>query len=258
MYSLALLLPYSLCTSTRLSAKHRLALIRFNIKPSDPSAPTSPVPFFHLLERLKITPREGWRRFDISHGESISDHMYRMSILTMIAPASISSRVNVSHCTRMALIHDMAESLVGDITPVDGVSKGEKSRREAETMQYISSHLLGSVGNGGKEAGETIQAVFQEYEDDVTEEAHFVHDIDKIELILQMVEYEKKHEGRIDLGEFTRVAAKIKLPEVKEWCKQLLLEREVFWTEKGTKGVGGLELGRCIIEGKEIPRELLK
>jgi 5'-deoxynucleotidase YfbR-like HD superfamily hydrolase len=33
---------------------------------------------------LKTTKREGWRRFGIN-GESISDHMYRMSIMTMMA-----------------------------------------------------------------------------------------------------------------------------------------------------------------------------
>ena len=26
---------------------------------------SSPIPYFHLLERLKTTKREGWRRFDI-------------------------------------------------------------------------------------------------------------------------------------------------------------------------------------------------
>jgi putative hydrolase of HD superfamily len=26
---------------------------------------TSPLPFFHMLERLKTTKREGWRRFGI-------------------------------------------------------------------------------------------------------------------------------------------------------------------------------------------------
>jgi putative hydrolase of HD superfamily len=26
---------------------------------------SSPVPFFHMLERLKTTKREGWRRFGI-------------------------------------------------------------------------------------------------------------------------------------------------------------------------------------------------
>ena len=30
----------------------------------------------------------------------------------------------------MALVHDLAESLVGDLTPQDGVSKAEKYRRE--------------------------------------------------------------------------------------------------------------------------------
>ena len=30
-----------------------------------PIEPTSPLPFFHMLERLKTTKREGWRRFGI-------------------------------------------------------------------------------------------------------------------------------------------------------------------------------------------------
>ncbi|GAB7351167.1 hypothetical protein MBLNU459_g1617t1 [Dothideomycetes sp. NU459] len=196
----------------------------------------SPVPFFHLLERLKTTKREGWRRFGIGHGESISDHMYRMAILTMMAPASLTSKINVMHCTRMALIHDMAEALVGDITPVDGVPKSEKNRREAETMDYICKGLLGKVGGGL--SGEEIRKVWQEYEDSETLDSHYVHDIDKMELLLQMMEYERSHEGRIDLGEFSWVAQKIVLPEVKSWCDDLLKEREEFWAGVGQKPSG--------------------
>lgn len=192
---------------------------------------SSPVPFFHLLERLKTTKREGWRRFGIVHGESISDHMYRMSILTMLAPASLSSRINVPHCTRMALIHDMAEALVGDITPVDGIAKPEKNRREAETMEYICKDLLGKVGGGL--TGQDIRAIWQEYEDSETLESKYVHDIDKVELLLQMMEYERSHQGNIDLGEFSWVAQKIVLPEVKSWCDDILQERAEFWTKLG-------------------------
>ena len=89
--------------------------------------------------------------------------MYRMSILTMMAPASISSKLDILRCCRMALIHDMAESLVGDITPVDPVSKEEKSRRESETMDYICDNLLGKF-NGGLN-GKDVRAIWQEYED---------------------------------------------------------------------------------------------
>ncbi|RMJ27988.1 HD family hydrolase [Aspergillus sp. HF37] len=193
----------------------------------------SPVPFFHLLERLKTTKREGWRRFGIERGESISDHMYRMSVMTMLAPPSLASQLNLPHCMKMALIHDMAESLVGDITPRDQVSKAEKARREAQVMDYISKTLLGGVP-GGMLTGQEILNVFREYEENNSLEARFVHDIDKMELLLQMVEYERAQE--IDLSEFCHVAERVQLPETKEWAATVLKEREGLWKEKTANG----------------------
>ncbi|KAF2217702.1 hypothetical protein CERZMDRAFT_30561 [Cercospora zeae-maydis SCOH1-5] len=209
--------------------------------PEQPQAhSTSPLPFFHLLERLKTTKREGWRRFEISHGESIADHMYRMAIITMLCPPSLASRLDLNKCTRMALIHDMAESLVGDITPVDGVSKTEKSRRETDTMDYLAKTLLKNVHGGVP--GNDMREVWQEYEDSKTLESKFVHDVDKMELLLQMIEYEKAHEGKVDLGEFSRVAKRIELPEVQEWAAELLADRKQFWQSKGKEpsGVQGI------------------
>jgi len=195
---------------------------------SQPRANTSsPVAFFHMLERLKTTKREGWRRFGISQGESISDHMYRMSIITMLCPSSLRSRIDMNQCIKMALVHDMAELLVGDITPVDGVLKSEKSRRESTTMDFLCQELLGDVDGG--EAGREIKQAWQEYEDSETLESHFVHDVDKMELVLQMVEYEKSHEGRIDLSEFAHVASRIVLPEVRQWCEQVLEDQKAYW-----------------------------
>jgi hypothetical protein len=60
-----------------------------------------------------------------------------------------------------------------------------------------------------------------------------VHDVDKMELLLQMVEYERSAEGSLDLGEFSRVAARIQLPEVKTWADDVLKERKTFWESKG-------------------------
>lgn len=205
---------------------------------------TSPVPYFHLLERLKTTKREGWRRFGIARGESIADHMYRMAMISMLAPPALRSRLDMHKCMRMCLIHDMAESLVGDITPVDGVAKPEKSRREAATMDYITGNLLGNVWGGeGKSVADEIRATWQEYEDSETLESHFVHDVDKMELVLQMVEYERRGEGKLDLGEFAWVATRLVLEETKAWAQEVLREREAFWGQRehvhGEKGVDG-------------------
>ncbi|KAL5889706.1 hypothetical protein ACKVWC_004934 [Pyricularia oryzae] len=211
-------------------------------KPTEGS--DSPLPYFHLLERLKTTKREGWRRFGIERGESIADHMYRMSLMSMLAPPTLAPRLDLNKCIKMCLIHDMAESLVGDITPVDGVAKPEKARREAATMDYITSTLLGNVYGGGNTVGAEMRAIWQEYEDSETLESKYVHDIDKMELICQMVEYEKRGEGRLDLGEFAWVAKKMVLPEMIARGEEILKEREAFWAGRNhVRGDVGVEGG---------------
>jgi len=204
----------------------------------------SPLPFIHMLERLKTTKREGWRRFGIDRGESISDHMYRMSLMTFLCPPTLAPKLDLNRCMKMCLIHDMAESLVGDITPVDGVPKSEKNRREADTMDYICKGLLGKL-HGGL-AGAEIRAIWQEYEDSKTINSHFVHDLDKMELLCQMVEYEKRAGGGVptlDLGEFAYVATKMALPETRAWAGEILKERDEFWNGKkhviGQQGLDG-------------------
>lgn len=128
----------------------------------------------------------------------------------------------------MALVHDMAESLVGDITPVDGVPVAEKHRREAVTMDFLAESLLGQ-STGFFKQGQEIKEIWQEYEASNTLEAVFVHDVDKIELLLQMIEYERSNEGKVDLSEFTSVAKRIQLQEVKVWCDEILQERNEYW-----------------------------
>ncbi|KAL9607021.1 MAG: hypothetical protein Q9167_008023, partial [Letrouitia subvulpina] len=236
------------------------------------------------------TPREGWRRFGIPNPESIADHMYRMSILTLLAPEPLRSKLDIPRCTLLALVHDMGESLVGDITPMDRVSKPEKHRREAEAMGFLttgirphhsksveearpapevdgvegrSSQLAGSEANNGPSfplshgllgtgtgcegAGEMLRSAWDEYEADETLEAHFVHDVDKLELMLQMMEYERRGNGEVDLGEFLRVVQGVKLEEMKVWCREVLREREQFWKERGKEGVTGRDVAERVL-----------
>lgn len=133
----------------------------------------------------------------------------------------------------MALVHDMAELFVGDITPVDGVTREEKNRREASTMDFLMTKLLGEP-SGTLDQAQGIRDIWQEYEDGKTLNSKFVHDVDKIELLLQMIEYERSRgDGKLDLSEFVGVARRIQLEEVKAWSNEILKERETFWKEKG-------------------------
>ncbi|KAF1980208.1 hypothetical protein BU23DRAFT_548394 [Bimuria novae-zelandiae CBS 107.79] len=154
-----------------------------------------------------------------------------MSRIIQLMPKSLQDRLDVKRCSDMALVHDMAEALVGDITPVDGVAKEEKSRRESETMDYICNNLLGQYEDGSQ--GRELRELWQEYEDSKTPESKFVHDVDKVELILQMYEYEERYKCEKDLGEFAWVTTKIETPEAKRMSDRILLDRVALWKKYG-------------------------
>src|SRR5690606_22690165 len=147
--------------------------------------------------------------------ESISDHMYRMSLISLLL--SSDEGVDASKCMKLALVHDMAELIVGDITPLDNVPKAEKNRREKETMKHLQGLLP-------EAAGQLLWDLWNEYEDGETKEALFVKDVDKFELLLQMVEYERSHPEK-DLKEFWHVSKSIKSERINTWVSELNAER---------------------------------
>lgn len=127
--------------------------------------------------------------------------MYRMALITMFVPPSLPSKINILHYTKMAFVYDLAEALVRDITLIDEVLKSEKNRREEITMDYFTSSLLGKVN--GRMMGKEINDIWREFEDGETLGSKFLNDVDKIEFVLQIVEYECVHEQKLDLGEFS-------------------------------------------------------
>lgn len=80
--------------------------------------------------------RTGWVRKGIPEAESIADHMYRMSVLALM---SEDQNLDIFRCVALAVVHDLAEAEVGDITPFDGISKEEKQRME--TVRTLPSAI---------------------------------------------------------------------------------------------------------------------
>ncbi|KAL6577721.1 hypothetical protein OROMI_010049 [Orobanche minor] len=146
------------------------------------SSSSAVIDFLTLCHRLKSTKRKGWINHGIKGPESIADHMYRMSLMALIADDLPG--VNRERCIKIAIVHDIAEAIVGDITPSDGVPKEEKSRMEQEALDEMCKVL------GGGMRAEEIKELWQEYENNSSLEANLVKDFDKVEMILQALEYE--------------------------------------------------------------------
>lgn len=148
--------------------------------------------------------------------------MYRMGIISFLTN---DKSLDTNRCVKIALVHDMAESIVGDITPVAPISKEEKHRREYETMQYLTAHLLAPFN---PTAAQEIMDCWNEYENVSTPEARFVKDVDKFELLMQCVEYDHDTQGTKGLEQFLSVRSSIKTKEVGEWADAAISVRSEY------------------------------
>ncbi|XP_045790956.1 5'-deoxynucleotidase HDDC2-like [Trifolium pratense] len=183
---------------------------------TNPPSPSQSIDFLSICHRLKTTKRAGWLRKDVKDSESIADHMYRMGLMALIAPDFPG--VDRDKCVKMAIVHDIAEAIVGDITPTDGIPKEEKSRREQEALDHMCRVL------GGGSRAKEIAELWTEYEANSSPEAKFVKDFDKVEMILQALEYEDE-QGK-DLDEFFRsTAGKFQTEIGKAWASEIVSRR---------------------------------
>ncbi|KAJ0985822.1 hypothetical protein J5N97_004178 [Dioscorea zingiberensis] len=180
------------------------------------SPASSSIDFLTLCHSLKATKRKGWVNHGIKGPESIADHMYRMALMALIVDDIPG--VNRERCIKMAIVHDIAEAIVGDITPSDGVPKEEKSRLEQAALNEMCEVL-----GGGLRADE-IKELWAEYENNSSPEANLVKDFDKVEMILQALEYEMAH-GKILDEFFLSTAGKFQTDVGKSWAAEVTLRR---------------------------------
>lgn len=182
--------------------------------------------FMMIVGRLKRVPRTGWVIRKVENVESVADHMYRMALMTFLVQQNDSLKRD--RCMKIALVHDLAESLVGDIAPADGISKEEKHRREKEAMDKIISLV-------SEDVGKEIYALWEEYETQSSEEAKLVKDLDRFEMVLQAFEYEQleKRPGQLqDFFESTK--GKFQHSQVQSWVQELYEMRGKSSKDNGT------------------------
>lgn len=173
-----------------------------------PFSPAALLDFFHLIFQLKKTPRTGWVKRNIEPGkaESIADHMYRMAMICMVLPLGVG--VSRERCIMMALVHDLAEAIVGDITPDCGVPEHDKHQMEKEALEEITKDL-------SPESAMLIKGLWGEYEAGSTAEARLVKQVDKFEFALQAWEYGREF-APLDLWDFVAgVKPKLQDPHLK-------------------------------------------
>lgn len=168
------------------------------------------VEFLSLCGRLKHLDRKGWTYFPIPKVETVACHMYRMAMCVFLLPRSL----DLFKVMKIALVHDVGESIIGDLTPRDQVTVEHKREIEEKAVSEIASLLPPEW------ARSELLELWREYEDGVCPEAEIARDLDKYDMILQAYEYEKAHE--INLNSFFESTREVfKTDLVKAWAAHL-------------------------------------
>lgn len=145
-------------------------------------------------EVLKSLPRSGWLDCGIDQPETVAAHSWQMALMAMVLSGTLDEEYDYNKVMKMCLCHDLAESIIGDLTPHDE-RYCNKSACEQLAMEKIS------------EEADFPEAywLLKEYEEEKTPEARFTHDLDKIDMYAQALYYEKQYPSK-DFSEFKRSA----------------------------------------------------
>ena len=146
---------------------------------------------------LKSISRQGWiDKLSIKNPESVADHSYSMAIMAMII--SDLENYDSEKILKMTLLHDLAESKIGDITPEQMTSEN-KMKIENDAFNEIIDQLPETVKSQYLE-------IWKEYQNNNSKESLFVHQIDKLEMALQAKIYQKDGKTIEDIEPFLESA----------------------------------------------------
>ena len=139
--------------------------------------------FFKSAINLKNISRQGWiDKLSLKHPESVADHSYSMAIMGMII--SDLENYDSEKILKMILLHDLAESKIGDYTPGE-IDADKKERIENNAFFEITAKLPITLKSQYDE-------IWTEYQNHATPESKIVHQIDKLEMALQAKTYQKQ------------------------------------------------------------------
>lgn len=148
--------------------------------------------FLYEMGHLKHTPRAGWLLLGIPQPESVAEHSFRVAIVGIVL--ATLEHADIGRTSALCLLHDAHETRIGDVTSVN------QDYVNTASPETVTVHQTATMP-------EDMAAVFHdlvgEFEGEQTVESTIAHDADKLEMLLQAVEYQA--EGR-DTSEWREAA----------------------------------------------------
>ena len=151
--------------------------------------------FLFEMGHLKHLPRSGWLLLGIPQPETVAEHSFRVGMVG-IALAALEG-ADVGRTAALCLLHDAHETRIGDVPSVG------RAYVTTAVPEAVSAHQTSAMPD---KVAKVFQDLVAEYEAAETLESRTARDADKIETLLQAVEYQAQGHDTVPWRE-TSVAA---------------------------------------------------
>lgn len=150
------------------------------------------IAILEAISAVKNLPRTGWieHGLDERHVESVASHSFGTAVLAIILKGGgyLPGDMAFERVLELALLHDIGESVIGDMTPASAVSSKKKAEMEREAirkllhgmpgLEALALDLESFVSGQGKHDLDPVHAM--------------VKQIDKLDMMIQALLYERE------------------------------------------------------------------
>jgi len=140
-------------------------------------------------ETLTEIPRTGYVLEGVSDPEKVSSHCFGVVMLTTLLSENIDD-INQLKAMKMAVIHDLPEAVIGDLTPSASKFIDKLSIEKKVALSMFSDN-------------QELSSLFLEYLEGNSLEAKLVHDADKLQMFARVSIY--KRQGKGDMSRFKEI-----------------------------------------------------
>lgn len=166
------------------------------------------IEFFIEVGKLKALKRSGWILRKVKDPETVAEHSFRAALMAWVL--GHKRGLDSTKLLKMLLIHDLVEVHAGDSTPYDDLvtpkadldkllsnwprrTKEEKEKLFKEKHHRELTALKKITAKLDQDLKKEMHDLWMEYDVGSTLEGRFARQLDRIETLLQALEYEKKN-----------------------------------------------------------------
>ncbi|MBT9169596.1 MAG: 5'-deoxynucleotidase YfbR [Syntrophomonadaceae bacterium] len=163
--------------------------------------------FLIEVSKLKEMPRTGWVLSKVKRPETIGEHIFRVAFASWLLAQKV--KLNIKKAIKIALSHDLCEVYAGDVTPFFyytqlpkkkeerekmlmkwvRLSKKDKEKRGKMKFERERKALLKLIKSLEPKVKKDIFLSWFDYEKGISKEGKFVRQLDRIETLVQAIEY---------------------------------------------------------------------